>query len=212
MNQKKYPTGVIHGRFQVLHHDHLRYLLAGAELCHHLVVGITNPDPHLTRNDPTDPERSHPSANPLTYFERYHLVRAALVEAGLPEGDFSVVPLPINLPERYRYYVPLEAVFLLSIYDDWGRKKLKHFQDLGLKTQVLWEVSPAEKGISAGDVRQLMTTGQPWQHLVPAAVARLLQQWQIPTRLATLAPLPGTDAGRRSAALGAGRFGDAGRQ
>jgi nicotinamide-nucleotide adenylyltransferase len=45
MTQVLYELGVIHGRFQVLHNDHLRYILAGKELCRHLVVGITNPDP-----------------------------------------------------------------------------------------------------------------------------------------------------------------------
>ncbi len=43
--------GVIHGRFQILHNDHMRYLLAGKERCEHLVVGITNPDPTLVRED-----------------------------------------------------------------------------------------------------------------------------------------------------------------
>jgi len=51
-------TGAIHGRFQVLHNDHMKYLLAGKERCVHLVIGITNPDPILTRADPADPERS----------------------------------------------------------------------------------------------------------------------------------------------------------
>lgn len=44
-------TGVIHGRFQLLHNDHLKYLLAGKARCEHLVVGITNPDPCLTKAD-----------------------------------------------------------------------------------------------------------------------------------------------------------------
>ena len=44
-------TGVINGRLQVLHNDHLKYLLAGKKRCDHLVVGITNPDPTLTRKD-----------------------------------------------------------------------------------------------------------------------------------------------------------------
>ncbi|ADH87316.1 nicotinamide mononucleotide adenylyltransferase [Desulfurivibrio alkaliphilus] len=187
MSGKPYQTGVIHGRFQVLHLDHRRYLLAGAALCRHLVVGITNPEPELTRKDPADPERSLPQANPLTYFERYQLVRATLSEAGLSEGYFSIVPLPINLPERYRHYVPLDAVFLLSIFDDWGRRKQAMFQELGLRTHLLWEVPTEEKGLSAGNIRHLMATNQPWQHLVPPAVARLLTTWQIPQRLATLA-------------------------
>ena len=63
MDQAPYPyeTGVIHGRFQVLHNDHLKYLLSGKALCRHLVVGITNPEPLLARMeeqvDPSMPTR-----------------------------------------------------------------------------------------------------------------------------------------------------------
>ena len=91
-------TGVIHGRFQVLHNDHLKYLLAGKARCRHLVVGITNPDPTLTRAETADPERDRPGANPLSYFERYMLVRCSLVEAGLAYEDFSIVPFPVSCP------------------------------------------------------------------------------------------------------------------
>ena len=59
-------VGVIHGRFQVLHNDHFEYLMAAKSRCRHMVVGITNPDPSLTRSDPADPQRSSPGANPLT--------------------------------------------------------------------------------------------------------------------------------------------------
>jgi|GEM_PF-3973487 len=34
-------VAVIHGRFQALHNDHLKYLLAGKACCRHLTVGIT---------------------------------------------------------------------------------------------------------------------------------------------------------------------------
>ena len=180
---RREPVGVIHGRFQVLHNDHLRYLLAGKELCGHLVVGITNPDPVLTRADPADPARSAPEANLLTYYERYHLVRAALEEAGVHHGAFSVVPFPVNLPELYRYYVPLDAVFYLTIYDDWGRRKLERFGALGLRTHVLWERPVEEKGLRGTGVRGLMAAGLPWEHLVPASGALLLKRWMVPERL-----------------------------
>ncbi len=182
----QYPLGVIHGRFQVLHNDHLKYLLAGKRLCRHLVVGITNPDPCLTREDRTDPGRSSPLANPLTYFERYLLVRSSLEEAGVPSADFSVVPLPINLPELYRYYVPMDGAFFLTIYDDWGRKKLANFQALGLQVHVLWEVPREQKGICGSEVRRRMLRDEPWESLVPQAVARLLRHWNIPSRLKRL--------------------------
>jgi nicotinamide-nucleotide adenylyltransferase len=182
-----YETGVIHGRFQVLHNDHLAYLLAGYERCGHLVVGITNPDPLLTRDDEADRKRSTAGANPLTYYERYQLVQAALEAAGVPSSRFSIVPFPINLPELYRYYVPLDAVFFLSIYDDWGRRKLEQFRNLGLAVHILRQVPLQEKGISAVDIRTRMLTGEPWEHLVPPAVADLLVRWDITARLRAMA-------------------------
>jgi nicotinamide-nucleotide adenylyltransferase len=178
--------GVIHGRFQVLHNDHLKYLMAGWERCEHLIVGITNPDPGLTEEDDADRARSSPEANPLTYFERYVMVRAALLEAGLEPSDFSIVPLPINFPELYRYYVPLDAVFFLTIYDDWGRRKLERFKSLGLKTDVMWERPEQEKGLTGREVRECMMNGQPWEHLVPKSTAALLKEWDIPDRLRKL--------------------------
>jgi nicotinamide-nucleotide adenylyltransferase len=176
-------TGVIHGRFQVLHNDHLVYLLAGAALCRHLVVGITNPDPFLTKDESADPKRSSPVANPLSYFERYLMVRAVLAEAGIEPSRYSVVPFPINMPELYKYYVPLDALFFLSIYDDWGKRKLEYFTSLGLTTHVLKEVSAAQKGLSASDVRRRMVLDESWEKLVPSAVVTLMKKWNIPARL-----------------------------
>jgi len=187
--------GVIHGRFQVLHHDHLKYLMAGKARCQHLYVGITNPDPTLTRPETSDPHRSNSLANPLTYFERYAMVRAALEETGVSHKDFSIVPLPINFPELYAYYVPLEATFFVTIYDDWGRKKLERFRSLGLKTEVLWERPRAQKGLSANDIRLRMARGEPWSHLVPPSTGRLMELWNIPRRLQELYETDSTDVG-----------------
>jgi hypothetical protein len=176
-------TGVIHGRFQVLHNDHLKYLMAGKARCRHLVVGITNPDPVLTRMEDTDPHRSNPLANPLTYFERYLMVLACLESEGVDRHDFSVVPFPINLPELYKYYVPLDATFFLTIYDDWGRKKLERFRSLGLAVDILWERPCTQKGISANEVRLRMANNEPWEDLVPPSARRLMVSWGIPARL-----------------------------
>ncbi len=178
------PIGVIHGRFQILHNDHLTYLLAGKARCRHLVVGITNPDPRLIRSEVSDPARSAPLANPLTYYERYQMVRAALVGHSVAESTLSIVPFPINLPDLYHHYVPLDAVFFLTIYDDWGRQKHRYFESLGLHTHILWETSPEQKGISASDIRQAIVEDRPgWVQEVPASTAALLRQWHIPDRL-----------------------------
>lgn len=178
--------GVIHGRFQVLHNDHLKYLLAGKSKCRHLVVGITNPDPTLTKSDSADPNRSNTIANILSYFERYTMVRAVLEQAGVEPSEFSIVPFPINLPELYKYYIPLNAIFFLTIYDEWGRKKLQQFQDLGLKTELLWQRPLSQKGITGSDIRKRMINGESWEDMVPAASRYLMELWNIPDRLRNL--------------------------
>lgn len=183
LNTPRYDIGVIHGRFQVLHNDHIKYLMAGKELCDYLVVGITNPDPSLTRDSDTNPHRSTPLANPLTYYERYVMTQAALLEHGLNLSQFSIVPLPINVPELIKYYVPLDAIFFLTIYDDWGHQKKKYFQSLGLKIHVLWEVTLENKGLSSSDIRDSMVKDENWEEFVPSSVAKLMKEWDIAQRL-----------------------------
>ena len=185
-SNETYDIGVIHGRFQVLHNDHLQYLLAGKARCRHLVVGVTNPEPSMTQSEEADPQRSTSLANPLTYYERYQLVRSALVEAGIALSEFSVVPLPISEPLRYHHYVPMDAVFFLSIYDDWGRRKKEYFESIGVNVVVLREVSPEDKGISATTVREKLLNQEPWRHLVPRSVAALIDQWNLGQRLLDL--------------------------
>lgn len=178
--------GVIHGRFQVLHNDHLRYLLDGKRHCRHLVVGITNPDPESTGEEQADPHRSRLSANPLTYYERYRMVNTVLKAAGLDPDAFSVVPLPINHPQRYHHYVPMDALFFLAIYDEWGRKKYEYFKQQGLRTHILRDVPIEQKGLSAGEVRDRMARGERWEHLVPEAAVKLLREWNVADRIRRL--------------------------
>ena len=77
------------GVFKLLHNDHLEYILAAKARCKRLVVGITNPDPTLTREDAADRNRSSRTANPLSYYERMLMTEAALLEAGVPYGGLS---------------------------------------------------------------------------------------------------------------------------
>jgi nicotinamide-nucleotide adenylyltransferase len=175
--------GVAHGRFQLFHLDHLKYVLAAKERCRHLVVAITNPDPTLTKFDPADPHRSAEVDNPLTFYERYIMIRETLLDQELELREFSVVPLPINFPELYRYYVPMDATFFLTIYDEWGERKLQLFESLGLKVETIWRRPSTEKGLRASAIRRMMGLGQPWEHLVPAAVVRLVREMDLLERL-----------------------------
>ncbi|KIX14585.1 nicotinate-nucleotide adenylyltransferase [Dethiosulfatarculus sandiegensis] len=175
-----HDLGVIHGRFQVLHNDHLKYLLAGKERCKHLVVGITNPDPRATAEDKADPNRASLTANPLTWYQRMVIIRETLLAQGLLAAEFTLAPFPINLPELIPCYLPMDGVFFLTIYDQWGEKKLALFKSLGLKTEVMWRRPIEEKGVSSTRVRKLMASGEPWEHLVPKAACRVMNEMDVP--------------------------------
>jgi nicotinamide-nucleotide adenylyltransferase len=179
--------GVIHGRFQVLHKDHIKYLLTGKNYCNHLIIGITNPDPTLTKKEEADPHRSKPIHNPLTYFERYVIIKEALLYEGLTLNEFSIVPFPINYPDLIKNYVPIDALFFLTIYDKWGEQKKKYLESLGLQTHVLWKVPKDKKGISATTIRNKMIKDEKWENLVPLTTKKFMYKWNIPGRLKGLA-------------------------
>lgn len=178
---RRHPVAVIHGRFQPLHLGHLEYLLAGAERCDTLVVGITSPDPALVVEEATNPERSQPDANPCTYYERALMVEGALGEAGVPCERLRIVPFPHSFPERLRHYAPEEAVYLLTVYDRWGDTKLERFQALGLATEVMWRRTA--KPISGARVRAAIRAGCRWEELVPPATARVVRERGIDARI-----------------------------
>jgi nicotinamide-nucleotide adenylyltransferase len=175
--------GLIHGRFQVLHNDHLVYLLAGKERCDHLIIGVTNPSIELTETEASNPERSDPANNPLTYEERETMIRMALKEADISADTFSIIPFPICRPEILSEMAPREAVYFLTIYDKWGHEKLKRLGSLGLQTEIMWEKTESEKGLSGRDVRRAIRDNDGWQSMVPPAVAKLVESWNLQERL-----------------------------
>jgi nicotinamide mononucleotide adenylyltransferase len=176
-----HSLGVIHGRFQPLHMGHLEYLLAGARRCQTLIVGITNPDPWSVAEEPTDPERGLSESNPCTYYERYLMVDAALVDAGVSRDRLRIVPFPHSFPERLRYYTPKGAIYLVTVYDDWGESKLDRFAKLGLRTEVMWWRT--DKPISGSRVRAAIAAGQSWEPLVPPSVAKVIKECGIDARI-----------------------------
>lgn len=176
--------GIVHGRFQPLHIGHMEYLLVGKEKCDFLIVGITNSDPRLIREDPSDKRRGKPSSNPLTYFERLMIIQQALTNEGIEASEFCVVPFPINVPELIKYYVPLDAVFFLTIYDAWGERKLKIFESMGLNVEVLWR--QLKKLTTGTEVRNRIAQNKPWEHLVPPATVRAIKQFNVDIRIKKL--------------------------
>jgi len=179
--------GIVHGRFQPLHLEHMKYFLAAKKKCDFLIVGITNPDPSLTKDDETNLHRSLDTSNPFTYFERYSMIKEALLEAGLKREEFDVVPFPINFPDLIKNYVPIkESVFYMTIFDDWGWKKKQTLEKLGAKVEVLWAGKIEEKKLSSTEVRKKIIEGKEWKNLVPQAVYKIIKELKLDERIVSL--------------------------
>jgi nicotinamide-nucleotide adenylyltransferase len=186
MANERFDVGVVPGRFQVLHNDHMELLMAVQRRCRFLVAGISRPDPARSGGEPAGAARDQPSANPLSFFERHMLLRSALAGAGLDLDQFTAVPFPVAAPELYPWYAPPEAVFFLAVYDEWGRRKRELLESGGLRVEVVREANRELKGLSGKRIRERMAEGDPWEHLVPAATVDMLKQWRVPQRVSRL--------------------------
>ena len=170
--------GIVHGRFQVLHNEHMRYILAGKQRCKHLIIGITNytcafVDAEISK---IDTHRLAAASNPFTYYERMEMVRNSMLENGIPLEDFTIVPFPIEKPEQIFNFVPKKSTFYITIYDAWGRNKFERLKNLGVKTELLWECKEEEKIMSGTLIRGLIKEDKQWAQLVPAAVYKYITQ------------------------------------
>lgn len=179
--------GVIHGRFQMLHHGHMEYLLEGKKRCEYLIIGIANPDVSTIKYSASNPHRSTILGNPLTYYERFQMIKGALLEVGVERNSFDIVPFPINYPELLPNYVPMDAKFYMTIYDEWSREKREKLVALGCDIEVMWERSNADKFTSGTEVRNRIIKGLKWDTLVPNFVFQYVRENGIDDKIKEIA-------------------------
>jgi len=182
---------VIHGRFQLLHLDHIKYLMEGFKRSDYMTIGITNFEPiaGVTGGNDKLAQMSHfkRESNPFTYYERMQMIMRSLKGEGVPQEMYDITPFPIEFPERINNYAPKNATYLMTIDDEWGREKLKRLQGLGLKTEVMWERTHADRFTSGTVVRELIAGNKPWEHLVPAEVYKYVIENKLDERIRQIA-------------------------
>ncbi|ADB41965.1 adenylyltransferase/cytidyltransferase family protein [Spirosoma linguale] len=176
--------GIVHGRFQPLHLGHLNdYILKAKEKCDFIIIGITNPDPTHTLPDESNLSRTRPENNPLNYYERLVILQDAMIEAGLKQNKFTIIPFPINFPQLLKYYTPEDATHYLTVFDEWGDNKTNVLKRYGLKTSILFKKDISEKDISSTLVRELIVKNGNWKELVPKSTIKCLENYNIKERL-----------------------------
>ena len=191
--------GVVHGRFQGLHLKHMEYLLAAKMRCRLLYVGITHPDIFACpAASPLDVHGTLVRDNPLAYIERYEMIRDSLLEFGVKREEFEIIPFPVDRPDVLAQYAPADAVYYMSICGEWDREKEKILSSLGLKTEILWERDPEEKGITGTELRALIAGDGSWRQYMPKAAAEYLTEHGQDERIKNLFSA-GSDRGDRDA-------------
>lgn len=169
----RYKYGMIHGRFQPFHLEHLRYFRLAWEQSEQVIIGITNPDPSTVVTDELSEHRHLPEENPLTFIERLMMIQDTLHDEGYPMERIFIVPLPIHHPDRWQYYIPKGTAIFVVVYSPWERQKAERLRRAGFKVVV---VDTLQKGISGQQVRSLIRADDNWESLVPPAVMRFFRR------------------------------------
>jgi len=168
---------VFPGRFQPVHLGHVHAMSWLASRFDEVVVVVGSA------------QKSHTIENPLTAGERTLMIRAALREAGLKLSRFLIVPVPdIEYNSLWvRYVETLVPPFLYVASRNPLVKTL--FAESGYEV-----VEPPllnRREFSGKYIRSLMLKGdEAWRGLVPASVARLIDELRVLDRIRTVA---GTD-------------------
>lgn len=179
--------GVIHGRFQVLHLKHMEYLLAAKMRCKVLYIGITHPD--IISYPATSPQDVHGATerdNPLSFIERYEMIKEALLEFGVKREEFEIIPFPVSRPEILMQYAPEDAVYYMSICGEWDKEKYEILKSQGLNVEILWERYGEERGITGTQLRETIAADGDWKQYVPKAAAEYIETHGIDERIRKL--------------------------
>jgi nicotinamide-nucleotide adenylyltransferase/phosphinothricin biosynthesis protein PhpF len=100
--------------------------------------------------------------------------------------EFDIVPFPIDFPKYLFEYVPENAKYYMTIYDDWGEEKLNLLEALGCSVDVMWRRTEDEKVTSGTQIRSFIIQNKPWRNLVPKFVYDYAINKNIESRLKKL--------------------------
>lgn len=173
-------NGSIHGRFQPFHNGHLAYALAALKAVDTLYVGLTRVLTEPGIGGEIAPHRLQKESNPLNYFERSRVIRAALISAGVSESRFQIGPFPMEEPGRIPEFWPLSYPCYTTIVDDWNWRKIEELERLGYQVIVLQDVVTENLKVTSGtEIRRLIrSNNSSWTNFVPEGTKRIIEEYR----------------------------------
>jgi hypothetical protein len=104
------------------------------------------------------------------------LVRAALVEAGIDQSRFDIIPFPIETPTRLREFVRPGSVCFTTELTPWNAEKIRLLQREGFEVVSLRVSAIDGVRVATGStIRSLIRSeDESWKRFVPPAVYELI--------------------------------------
>ncbi|MGH9954190.1 MAG: nicotinamide-nucleotide adenylyltransferase [Nitrososphaera sp.] len=156
--------GLMLGRFQPFHKGHLALTKQILSECDELLIIIGSAQFNFIDKDP------------FSAGERVLMIHEALKEAGVDLSRCYIIPVA-NDENNARWLAYLRSMvppFDVIYSGNDFVKYLTHSQDssIVIENPVFAEINE----YNGTNIRRLMQEGKPWEHLVPPAVAKVIQQ------------------------------------
>ena len=167
--------GMVHGRFQPFHNEHLKYVLEGLNLSEKLIIGITNPESSEFTDEKSALHRNYISANPFTYFQRVEMIKYSLEYLNIPLQRVTITPFHLFDPNKWIHYLPKPKMVTqyIKVFSDWEKKKIQDFINYGFNVKII--DSNATKNITGTEIREKIINNLNWQDLVPKATYEIIK-------------------------------------
>ena len=149
------------GRFQPFHRGHLSVVEAALKKYDHVIIAIGSAD------------KSRTQENPFTVGERHAMIKAALVELGINNDRYAVVPIT-DIDDDLKW--PKHVVEHCSSFETviTGNDIVKNLFEQ--KTKKIVVIPRKKYNISATDVRQAIEQGDDLVKYLHSAVIAFLQK------------------------------------
>ena len=158
-----YGRGLMAGRFQPFHNGHLALAKQVLAECKELVIVVGSAQFNFIEKDP------------FTAGERVEMIHAALKEAGCDLARCFIIPVP-NDENNARWLASLrsQAPAFDAIYS--GNEFVEYLVKAQDQSLVVRKPKFAsKKEFNGSNIRALVASGRQWKHLVPPAVADMIE-------------------------------------
>ena len=181
-NKYRHALGMVHGRFQPFHHEHLEYVLWGISNSKKCVIAITQPNIECLSGSVGAPHRSKSEGNPFTFDERKRMIFLSLDRLGVSRDRYCIVPFDVdNMEDGFKVIEDTlgencKPVQYVKIFSEWEVHKVKEFEKLGYDVE---EIQGSYnkymvKNVTGTLIREMVSSGRNWKDYVPYGTQKVI--------------------------------------